>query len=43
MTSRIFSQVSEIIVKYDGFVEKFIGDAVMALFGVPKVHEDDPV
>lgn len=31
------------IVKYEGVVDKFIGDAVMALFGVPSSHEDDPV
>ena len=29
--------------RYEGFVEKFVGDAVMALFGAPKAHEDDPV
>ncbi len=28
---------------YDGFVEKYAGDAVMAIFGVPQAHEDDPV
>jgi class 3 adenylate cyclase len=43
ITSRIFGRISKVIDKYEGFVEKFIGDAVMALFGVPKAHEDDPV
>ena len=28
--------------RYGGTVEKFIGDAVMALFGAPVTHEDDP-
>ncbi|MBI1814211.1 MAG: AAA family ATPase [Deltaproteobacteria bacterium] len=39
----IFSQAAEIIGRYDGHIDKFIGDAVMALFGVPVAHEDDPV
>ena len=43
ITSRIFGEISNVINKYEGFVEKFVGDAVMALFGVPKAHEDDPV
>lgn len=43
ITGRIFGEVSKIVNKYDGFIEKFIGDAVMALFGVPRAHEDDPV
>jgi len=43
ITTNIFSQISEVIDKYEGFVEKFVGDAVMALFGVPKAHEDDPI
>jgi class 3 adenylate cyclase/tetratricopeptide (TPR) repeat protein len=41
--SRIFGQIAEVVAKYEGFVEKFVGDAVMALFGVPKAHEDDPI
>ena len=30
-----------IVEKHGGTVEKFIGDAVMAVFGVPAAHEDD--
>jgi class 3 adenylate cyclase len=41
--SLIFGKITEIIKKYDGFIERFIGDAIMAVFGVPKAHEDDPV
>jgi class 3 adenylate cyclase len=41
--SWIFGEVAQIVTKYEGFIEKFIGDAAMALFGVPQAHEDDPV
>ncbi|MDX2439283.1 MAG: adenylate/guanylate cyclase domain-containing protein, partial [Desulfobacterales bacterium] len=41
--SLIFREFTRIIKDYDGFIEKFIGDAVMAVFGVPKAHEDDPI
>ena len=41
LQSRYFSTVSEIIGRYGGTVEKFIGDAVMALWGAPIAHEDD--
>jgi class 3 adenylate cyclase/tetratricopeptide (TPR) repeat protein len=41
--SRIFGEIAQVIAKYEGFIEKFVGDAAMALFGVPKAHEDDPV
>jgi len=30
------------LVRYDAFIEKFVGDAVMAVFGAPTAHEDDP-
>ncbi len=35
ITSRIFGEVSKIVASYDGFIEKYAGDAVMAIFGVP--------
>ena len=41
--SRVFAEITQIIKKYDGFIERFIGDAVMAVFGIPRAHEDDPV
>jgi adenylate cyclase len=38
----LFHEMSSAIARYDGFVEKFVGDAVMAVFGAPRAHEDDP-
>lgn len=43
VTSLIFSQISAVIDKYDGFIEKYVGDAIVAFFGAHKAHEDDPV
>jgi class 3 adenylate cyclase/tetratricopeptide (TPR) repeat protein len=40
---RVFGGIARIVAKYEGYIEKFIGDAVMAVFGVPKAHEDDAV
>jgi class 3 adenylate cyclase/tetratricopeptide (TPR) repeat protein len=39
--SRYFETAKAIVERHGGTVEKFIGDAVMAVFGVPMVHEDD--
>jgi class 3 adenylate cyclase/tetratricopeptide (TPR) repeat protein len=36
-----FERMKAIVEHHGGSVEKFIGDAVMAVFGVPVVHEDD--
>jgi class 3 adenylate cyclase/tetratricopeptide (TPR) repeat protein len=36
-----FEQMRAIVERHGGTVEKFIGDAVMAVFGVPQSHEDD--
>jgi len=40
--TRVFGEVAQIVTNYEGFIEKYIGDAIMALFGAPKAHEDDP-
>ena len=39
--ARMFARTREILVAHGATVEKFIGDAVMAVFGVPIAHEDD--
>src|ERR1041384_1211404 len=39
--ARYFERMKEIVGRHGGSVEKFIGDAVMAVFGVPASHEDD--
>ena len=39
--SRYFEAASRALQRHGGTVEKFIGDAVMAVFGIPAVHEDD--
>ncbi len=41
--SQVFGEVTNAVSEYGGMIQKFIGDAVVAFFGVPKVHEDDPV
>jgi class 3 adenylate cyclase/tetratricopeptide (TPR) repeat protein len=43
ITTKIFDEISKIVSKYGGFIEKYAGDAVMALFGADATHEDDPV
>src|SRR5438270_488229 len=39
--SRYFKEIRATIERHGGTVEKFIGDAVMAVFGIPRLHEDD--
>ena len=38
----ISEKAGRIVERYQGTVERFFGDEIMILFGVPKVHEDDP-
>ncbi len=39
---RYFEDLRVILERHGGTVEKFVGDAVMAVFGAPVAHEDDP-
>jgi len=41
LLARYFERMKSIVEAHGGTVEKFIGDAVMAIFGVPQLHEDD--
>src|SRR4051812_44389548 len=41
LMSRWFGTVRPAVERHGGRVEKYLGDAVMALFGVPAAHEDD--
>jgi class 3 adenylate cyclase/tetratricopeptide (TPR) repeat protein len=41
LLARYFQRMRGIVERHGGAVEKFVGDAVMAVFGVPVVHEDD--
>ena len=43
LVGRFTALVDGVIVSYDGTIDKHIGDAVMALFGAPKAHDDDPL
>jgi class 3 adenylate cyclase/tetratricopeptide (TPR) repeat protein len=40
--SKYYAQLRSELERHGGTVEKFIGDAVMAVFGAPVAHEDDP-
>jgi adenylate cyclase len=39
----ILETMARIVTRYDGWLEKFTGDALLALFGAPVSHEDDAV
>ena len=42
LMNSLFSGFESIIKDHGGIVEKYIGDALVAVFGVPELHEDDP-
>ena len=41
LLSAFFEEMAQPIRAFGGTVEKYAGDAIMAVFGVPQVHEDD--
>jgi len=41
--ARYYDAMRTLLERHGGTVEKFIGDAVMAVFGIPRIHEDDAV
>jgi class 3 adenylate cyclase/tetratricopeptide (TPR) repeat protein len=41
LMERYYEVAHDAVARHGGHVEKFIGDAVMAVFGIPKLHEDD--
>jgi adenylate cyclase len=43
MLNEYFELMVEIIFKYEGTLDKFVGDEIMALYGSPVKHDDDPI
>lgn len=41
--NRAFDRISPLIYRYEGTIARLLGDAVLAFFGAPVAHEDDPV
>src|ERR671938_157793 len=41
--SRYFEEMKRPLEQHGGRIEKYIGDAIMAVFGPPRAHEDDPL
>ncbi|ESZ05282.1 MULTISPECIES: adenylate/guanylate cyclase domain-containing protein [unclassified Mesorhizobium] len=42
LQNELFKELAAAVQGFGGFVDKFIGDALLALFGAPVAHEDDP-
>jgi adenylate cyclase len=42
LLNRYLEKMSKLILKYDGIIDEIIGDAILAVFGAPKSHSNDP-
>lgn len=42
MLNRYLGPMTEIILQYRGTIDEFLGDAILAVFGAPQRHDDDP-
>ena len=43
LLTRVFAALAKEILRVEGTIDKYVGDAVMAVFGAPRAHEDDAV
>lgn len=43
LIDQCLQRLARVIQSYEGYIDKFIGDCIMALFGAPIAHEDDPL
>ena len=42
LINALLSELSEAIFEFGGYIDKYVGDEIMALFGAPTAHENDP-
>jgi adenylate cyclase len=42
LQSELYEELRAALTRFGGFMEKFVGDAAMAMFGAPVAHEEDP-
>ncbi|MEA3353092.1 MAG: adenylate/guanylate cyclase domain-containing protein [Campylobacterota bacterium] len=40
--NKCLSMMGDSVTKYEGYIDKYIGDCIMAIFGAPVTHENDP-
>ncbi|HVR31169.1 MAG TPA: AAA family ATPase [Acidimicrobiia bacterium] len=42
LVARVFDRLAPVIERYGGLIDNYMGDGILAIFGVPQIHEDDP-